>query len=168
MGAKTQKKMNEETHTGVEQQDFFGPHLMLDLGECNQQALENLDLVFDVLNQLPAKVGMTKITQPYVFKYHGVVPEDWGITGIVIIAESHISIHTFPEKRYVFIDLFSCKNFDVEKAKKYLIKIFGSKKAVVHEVKRGTDFPRSNVPNVPLVSMGSVSMGRRNRVCNTC
>ncbi|MBI5388863.1 adenosylmethionine decarboxylase [Candidatus Woesearchaeota archaeon] len=145
--------MNTPTNT-EERNDYFGPHLMLDLGDCNREALENLNLVFDVLNQLPDKIGMTKITQPYVFKYHGVVPEDWGITGVVIIAESHISIHTFPEKRYVFIDLFSCKTFDVEKAKKYLIKIFGSKKPVTHEVRRGSDFPRSEQPNVPLHPLG--------------
>ncbi len=126
---------------------------MLDLGECNQQALESLDLIFDILNQLPDKIGMTKITQPYVFKYHGLVPEDWGITGMVIIAESHISIHTFPEKRYVFIDMFSCKKFDVEKAKRYLIKIFDSKKPVVHEVQRGRDFIRSEKQNIPLQSI---------------
>lgn len=163
-GGDKQKRMNEDVYTDVEQTEFFGPHLMLDLAQCNQQALENLDLVFDVLNQLPAKMGMTKITQPYVFKYHGVVPEDWGITGVVIIAESHISIHTFPEKRYVFIDMFSCKNFDVEKAKKYLIKIFGSKKPITHEVRRGTEFPRSHISNVPLEGFESISEGRRRRV----
>jgi S-adenosylmethionine decarboxylase len=142
--------MNDTVKFEGGQQTYFGPHLMLDLAECDQEKLQNLDLVFDVLNQLPDKVGMTKITQPYVFKYHGVVPEDWGITGSVIIAESHISIHTFPGKKYCFVDLFSCKPFDVLKAKEYLITIFASKKPVIHEVARGADFPQSNRPNVPL------------------
>lgn len=124
---------------------------MLDLNECNKEALESLDLVFDILNNLPEQVGMTKITQPYVFKYSGVVPEDWGITGVVIIAESHISIHTFPQKKYVFIDLFSCKSFNVERAKRFLIKAFGSKKPTTHMVQRGLDFERSVIPNVPLI-----------------
>ncbi|PIN80235.1 adenosylmethionine decarboxylase [Candidatus Woesearchaeota archaeon CG10_big_fil_rev_8_21_14_0_10_34_8] len=146
--------MNNNENGGVDQCEHFGPHLMLDLAECEVRALENLDLIFDILNQLPGKIGMTKITQPYVFKYHGVVPEDWGITGTVIIAESHISIHTFPEKRYVFVDLFSCKNFDVKTAKKYLVKIFKSKKPVIHEVNRGADFPRSSRPNIPLEQVG--------------
>lgn len=136
--------------TNLTEQKGFGPHLMLDLSECNRETLESLDLVFEILNNLPEKIGMTKITQPYVFRYNGVVPEDWGITGMVIIAESHISIHTFPEKKYCFIDLFSCKCFDMEKAKKFLIKAFGSKKATVNFVARGLDFERSTVPNVPL------------------
>ncbi len=134
-------------------QNYFGPHLMLDLGGCDKKALESLDLIFDILNQLPDKIGMTKITQPYVFKYNGVVPDDWGITGTVIIAESHISIHTFPEKNYVFIDLFSCKPFNIERAKRYLMKIFNSKKPIVHEVARGMYFPRSSEPNIPLTPL---------------
>ena len=127
---------------------------MLDLGECDQKALENLDLCFELLNTLPEKIGMTKITQPYVFRYNGVVPEDWGITGMVIIAESHISIHTFPEKRYCFVDMFSCKPFEVEKAKEVFIKAFGSKNPTVNVVERGRAFPRSMVPNVPLPHQG--------------
>ena len=59
---------------------------------------------------------MTKIIQPYVFRYHGVVPEDWGVTGMVIIAESHISIHTFPDHKRFHMDVFSCKPFDSDAA----------------------------------------------------
>ena len=56
---------------------------------------------------------MTKISQPYVFRYTG---PDWGISGFVVIAESHISVHTFVERDYVNIDIFSCRDFDSEKA----------------------------------------------------
>jgi S-adenosylmethionine decarboxylase len=44
------------------------------------------------------------------------VLEDWGISGFVFIAESHIGVHTFVERNYVNIDVFSCKDFDTEKA----------------------------------------------------
>lgn len=122
---------------------IFGPHLTLDLNECNPEKLSNFDLVFDVLNDLPGKIGMTKITQPYVFKYSGLVPEDKGITGFVVIAESHISVHTFERKNYAFIDLFSCKPFDHEYAEKFLIDAFESKKPTVNVLMRGADFPRT-------------------------
>lgn len=105
----------------------FGPHLTLDLNECNPAKLGDFDLVFDVLNNLPDLIGMTKITQPYVFKYAGLVPEDKGITGFIVIAESHISIHTFQEKDYVFLDLFSCKPFDYTYAQQYLVDTFESR-----------------------------------------
>ncbi|MFH1664753.1 MAG: adenosylmethionine decarboxylase [Candidatus Omnitrophota bacterium] len=122
--------------------DYFGPHLMLDLRECGEEKLKDYNLIFDILHELPQKIGMTKITQPYVFPYEGLVPEDKGITGTVIIAESHISIHTFQERDYCFVDVFSCKNFDVEYAAEYLINAFESRKYDKHVVLRGKDFAR--------------------------
>ena len=74
---------------------------------CPKETLSNYDLHFNYLKSLPELINMTPITQPYVFPYSGLVPEDKGITGIVIIAESHISIHSFEEKGYSFIDIFS-------------------------------------------------------------
>lgn len=123
----------------------YGPHLMLDLDDCNTTILDDLESCFKLLNELPGKIGMTKITQPYVFRYSGMVPEDEGITGVVIIAESHISLHTYPRKSFVFVDLFSCKPFDVEKARDYIIQFFQSKSPSVYVQDRGTSFPRAVV-----------------------
>jgi len=120
----------------------FGPHLTLDLSKCNKDRLSDYNFIFKLLNELPEIIGMTKITQPYVFPYNGLVSEDSGITGIVLIAESHISLHSFEKKDYVFIDVFSCKGFDVEIAKKYFIEAFEAEKSVINVVERGLDFPR--------------------------
>ncbi|MFO8239929.1 MAG: hypothetical protein AVO38_06380 [delta proteobacterium ML8_D] len=119
----------------------YGPHLMLDLSDCNSTILNDLDACFRLLNELPERIGMTKITQPYVFRYCGVVPEDEGITGVTIIAESHISLHTYPKKKFVFVDIFSCKPFDVERAKDHVIQFFQSKSPSVHIKERGAAFP---------------------------
>ena len=94
----------------------FGPHLTLDGYGCNREKLEDLDLIYSILDEFPSYIGMTKIMPPYVFRYTGLKPEDWGVSGFVLIAESHISIHTFPCKNYLSLDIFSCKNFDAEKA----------------------------------------------------
>lgn len=94
----------------------FGPHLLLDMYGCNNDVIASIDSIFTLLNRLPEDISMTKISQPHVFKYHGKVPDDWGITGTVILAESHISIHTFPERNnFVTMDIYSCKDFDVDK-----------------------------------------------------
>jgi S-adenosylmethionine decarboxylase len=85
---------------------------------------------------------MTPITQPYVFPYSGLVPEDKGITGIVIIAESHISVHSFEDKGYCFIDIFSCKDFDVERAIEITKNLFKPEDCEINIVARGKDFPR--------------------------
>lgn len=120
----------------------FGPHLILDLNACNPDRLDDLDHCLRVLNELPDEIGMTKITQPHVFRYSGLVPEDGGITGVVIIAESHISLHTFPRKNYAFVDVFSCKPFDVERAERYVIDAFECEDPEVFVTERGSKFPR--------------------------
>jgi S-adenosylmethionine decarboxylase len=91
-------------------------HLVVDGFVGDPAGISAIEPIFDLLNSLPDQIGMTKIIQPYVFRYHGVVPEDWGVTGMVIIAESHISIHTFPEHKRFHMDVFSCKPFDSEAA----------------------------------------------------
>ena len=123
-------------------QKSFGPHLTLDLTGCPKEILENYELHFDYLKTLPEMIGMTPIIQPYVFPYSGLVPEDRGITGIVIIAESHLSIHSFQEKNYTFIDIFSCKDFDVYKALEYTLELFKPTSFTKNIVERGIDFPR--------------------------
>jgi len=124
--------------------EAFGPHLTLDLSNCNKEKLKSLDFIFKTLYDLPNVIGMTKITQPHVFPYSGLIPEDKGVTGFVVIAESHISIHTFEQKDFVFIDVFSCKNFDVDLAAKYLIDEFEAKSVEKNIVLRGKSFPRES------------------------
>ncbi len=121
----------------------FGPHLMLDCRQCDKDKINDLEYVFNFLNTLPERVGMHKITQPYVFPYSGLIPEDKGITGIVIIAESHITFHSFTEKDYFFFDIFSCKNFDTQAVVEAVIEAFGVKDYERHECERGRYYPRS-------------------------
>jgi len=89
-------------------------HLIIDGFGGNPRILESEELICQLLDHYPSRIGMTKIAPPYVFRYLGSKPEDWGISGFVLIAESHISIHTFPERCLVNIDVFSCKDFDSE------------------------------------------------------
>ena len=120
----------------------FGPHITLDLKGCPKEVLSDYNLHFNYLKSLPELIRMTPITQPYVFPYSGLVPEDKGITGIVIIAESHISVHSFEDKGYCFIDIFSCKDFDVERAIQITKDLFKPEDCEINVVARGKDFPR--------------------------
>ena len=120
----------------------FGPHITIDLKGCPKEILANYDFHFDFLKGIPEMIGMTPITQPYVFPYSGRVPEDKGITGILIIAESHISVHSFEEKGYCFIDIFSCKPFDYDFAIAKTIELFRPESHEINVVQRGKDFPR--------------------------
>ncbi len=122
----------------------FGPHLILDGYGARKESLINLTGIYNLLDRLPEQIGMTKIMPPYVFKYSGVKPEDWGVSGFVLIAESHISIHTFPEKNFLSVDIFSCKNFDTDWTLRYLTKAFSIRKYEIKLLDRGTEFPKEN------------------------
>ena len=136
----------------------YGPHLMVDGHGCDKERLTDLNLIYRVLEELPARIGMTKIMPPYVFKYSGLKPEDWGLSGFVLIAESHVSIHTYPEASSVNVDILSCKSFDTEFATEYLKSAFAMERAEVHVVDRGTEFPKE------LGASASVVRAQRRRV----
>jgi S-adenosylmethionine decarboxylase len=91
-------------------------HLVIDGFGGNVAKMWDPELVREFLTSYPDNLGMTRITEPKVLEYHGPKAEDDGVSGFVIIAESHISIHTFPYRKYVNIDIFSCQAFDSDRA----------------------------------------------------
>lgn len=120
----------------------FGKHLMIDGYGGDRDRLEDLDGLYRFLDEYPGKMGMTKIMPPYVFRYVGSKAEDWGLSGVVLIAESHISVHTFPEKGFVSVDFFSCKSFNTEAALGEVQAVFDLKKLEVNCLDRGREFPK--------------------------
>lgn len=122
---------------------MFGPHLVLEAYGCPQEPLKDLNLLSQMLDAYPEQLDMTKIMPPYVFKYRGAVPDDWGVSGVVLIAESHISIHTFPDKGFVTLDIFSCRDFDIDKAIEYFCQCFHPESYEKQVLMRGREFPRS-------------------------
>jgi S-adenosylmethionine decarboxylase len=89
-------------------------HLTIDGYGNDPEIMRNEQFIYHILDSYPARIDMTKISTPHVFRYVGSKPEDWGISGFVFIAESHISLHTFVERCYINIDVFSCKDFNAE------------------------------------------------------
>lgn len=87
-------------------------HLIIDGYGGDVNKMWDHELVRNFLIDYPETLGMTRITDPKVLEYNGPKEDDAGVSGFVIIAESHISIHTFPLRNYVNIDIFSCKSFD--------------------------------------------------------
>lgn len=123
---------------------MFGPHLTLDLYSCNKKKLNDVDFVNHILDEVPDIIGMHKISAPTVVLYPGNPAsfDQGGISGFILIAESHISIHTFLTQEYVSVDIFSCKNFNIKKAQDYFIEKFEAKKVEKHLITRGRHFPR--------------------------
>ncbi|NSW86119.1 MAG: adenosylmethionine decarboxylase [Syntrophobacteraceae bacterium] len=138
----------------------FGVHLMLDGYGCDRANLQDMGLIYNFLEEYPAKMDMTKIMPPYVFRYNGSVPEDWGISGFVLIAESHISIHTFPDKQYLSIDMFSCKPFDTQFAVETIKAYFRIQKFEMKVLDRGQEFPNTIHESAQVVRMDRMLMQR--------
>lgn len=143
--------MEEDRWIKMENDQAFGPHLMLDLHGCNKEKLTDFNRIYELLRDMPAQVGMTRISEPQLLKYKDKWAETEGVTGVVILAESHISIHTFPDDEFVFLDIFSCRNFDYEGTAKKLVDFFESTNPKTHLVKRGEDWHKRTLMNPVLV-----------------
>lgn len=146
---------------GTKKPEFgFGVHLMLDGYGCSRAALEDINRIYTFLDEYPSQMDMTKIMPPYVFRYTGSVQEDWGISGFVLIAESHISIHTFPEKHYLSVDMFSCKPFDTQRAAETIKEYFEIEKYEMRVLDRGQEFPNNLRASAQVVRMDRMLMQR--------
>jgi S-adenosylmethionine decarboxylase len=128
-------------------------HLTIDGFGGDRERLSSESLVRSLLDIYPAAINMTKISEPFVLRYVGEKQEDWGVTGFVIIAESHISMHTFPEHGYVWVDVFSCKDFETDGATDKIIDAFGLTHVKVNKLPRGLEYPHSVSQATP-VAMG--------------
>ena len=115
-------------------------HLIVDGYYCNQQALSDSKGLMNFLGTFPEIISMNAISEPQVQEYHGSKSEDWGLSGFVLIAESHISVHTFPEKNFVNVDIFSCKAFDVYFSVEVIKKQFRTGRIQHQVLSRGLEY----------------------------
>lgn len=107
-----------------------GKHLLVDLFGAHH--LDDPDLVDDVLRKCAAAAGATVLSS----HVHEFAPAN-GVTGVAILAESHISIHTWPEHHYAALDLFMCGDADPHRAIPILREAFAPERVEVHEHLRG-------------------------------
>ncbi|MCF7861729.1 adenosylmethionine decarboxylase [Candidatus Woesearchaeota archaeon] len=120
----------------------FGPHLTLDLKGCNVKKLVDEEFVKKLLEELPAHIGLKTISEPKVMTYLDKFASTPGVTGFIVLAESHFSIHTFPDSKYVFVDVFSCREYGYQEARDIIIKAFEAESYDENVIKRGLDFQK--------------------------
>ena len=110
----------------------LGVHLLLDLENCDQKILDDLNTIKQTLIIAAQKSGAHIVGETF----HKFTPV--GVTGIVSIAESHISIHTWPEFKYAAVDIFSCgEDFDLESCVKVISDNLKCKHITRKTIKRG-------------------------------
>jgi len=91
----------------------YGPHLCMDLVGCNPAKMKDGMYLWKFLSELPGKMGMNKIAEPHLDVYSGPYSEWDGYSGTIHIQTSHCTFHFF-QFGYVFGDIFSCRDFNVE------------------------------------------------------
>ena len=111
---------------------ILGRHLVAELTGCNRKTLDNLQQLEEYLNESVRRSGAT-IVESVFHRYN---PQ--GVSGVVVIAESHISIHTWPEYGYAAVDFFTCGDaVDPYKAYDFLKARLESDQGHLTELKRG-------------------------------
>ena len=110
---------------------FAGTHLLVDL--WGAQRIDDLAYVEDTLR---ACVEASKATLLHIHLHH-FTPND-GISGVAVLAESHISIHSWPESGYAALDVFMCGDAEPHRAVDVLRERFRPSQLVVEEVRRGS------------------------------
>ena len=121
--------------------------LTLDGYGGDHDKLNDKEIVLACLNNLPEALGMHKLSQPEIYWAAGNDSKDpGGWSGFVVIEESHISIHTFPGRKFVSIDVYTCQNgLDREFISGYFINQFGLQDTEENLVIRGTKYPENNL-----------------------
>jgi len=127
----------------------FGLHLMLDAYEADEAKMADMKNVFHFLYSLPEMIGMSRLGLPMVVNADETASgfDPGGITGITLINESHISIHTFPKRGFFTMDLYSCSDFEeeIQTILDFAKESFGYGTHELQVVKRGLDYPTENL-----------------------
>ena len=110
----------------------LGRHFLLDLKECRQDRLDDLDFLKGVLAAVATEAGSAVLGE----SFHRFLPQ--GLSGVVLITGAHLCIHTWPEHRYAAIDIFTHGDaFSPDDAAKYIVERLESKNPAIVELKRG-------------------------------
>lgn len=117
---------------GIAPANYLGRHVLAEFFDCDPNILNNVELVEEYMTQAAVECGATVVQKCFhMFSPHGV-------SGVVIISESHLAIHTWPELGYAAVDLFTCgESCDPKVAYRFLKKLFRSSNSNFSELKRG-------------------------------
>jgi S-adenosylmethionine decarboxylase len=125
----------------------FGEHITIDGYGGDQKLLNDQKIVSFVLSDLAKKLDMHTLSKPLVIQApDNAIKDPGGWSGFVIIAESHIALHTFPKRRFVSADVYTCRNgLDQKTIIDYFTETFKLTNVETNFIKRGTRYPSENV-----------------------
>lgn len=125
----------------------FGKHYMLDGYGADPALLQDATALKKILEEIPPSMGMHTISEPVVMEVGPKNRKDpGGFSGFVLIAESHMSFHTFPKRGFITIDVYTCQDeIDSERLTQLFTRAFSLKSHEVHLIDRGTKYPAENL-----------------------
>jgi len=130
-----------KTEVAVSQKKAFGYELLLDLYEVKEGVCDNLDLCYDFLDKLAIYIKVNKQSPPSIFRTDGeLYPDKAGLSGWVPLVESSIVIHTLSPKRFITVDVYSCRRFDIDKVKEFVNRYFEPEKVEAQFLERGLKY----------------------------
>ena len=103
------------------QKPILGYHLLMDLHSEDYDSLSSMQKVKDFIEMLPSAIGMRPLGLPIIEQWLWPPAPAWGISALQMVTDSHLSLHTFPDKvvngfkGFIHADVFSCKEFDQKK-----------------------------------------------------
>ncbi len=129
-------------------------HLMFELYGCDRQRLENPDLLRTFLRDLPPLIDMTAVSPVHLYDIRECTDEDDnGLSGFVIIAQSHISLHAWGPYHELDVDICSCQPFDYDVAVRFAKELMSATDVEVHTATRANRSERDHKRS--LVGAGS-------------
>lgn len=110
----------------------LGHHSLIELSGCDPEKLKRVAGVRRAMLEAARRANGTIVKAVF----HAFSP--WGVSGVVVIAESHLTIHTWPEHGYAAVDVFSCSpKLKQAEVRKWLAGEFGARRTKTVRLKRG-------------------------------
>ncbi|MBY0146705.1 adenosylmethionine decarboxylase [Neobacillus niacini] len=113
-----------------------GKHIIIDAFECESAHLNDINFLEEMCKKAALDANM-EILYSYFHQF-----EPQGVTGVLVLSTSHLSIHTWPEERYVSLDFYTCGTLELTPQVDFLIKELSSKQAKVYSISRGVSYPQ--------------------------
>ena len=111
--------------------DTHSQHLLAEYWECDRALLDDQSYIAELLERAALATGATIVE----VIFHRFAPQ--GVSGVVVIEESHLSIHTWPERGYAAVDFFTCGDTEPERGHPVLLEGLGAGRAELMVVRRG-------------------------------
>ena len=127
---------------------IVGTEWLIEATDANENALRDVETLRGVFDRIISELGLKIVGEAHWHKFAG----EGGVTGLVMLTESHLACHTYPEHKTATFNLYCCRTRPTWNWEANLTEILGAKTVNVQTVERGN--PKSQIPNPKSISVG--------------